>query len=62
MCLFLVNYHILIIYDYSNLLIYDSGKLFEILKEIEKEINYKVVKISEKDLFKIVENFDEIIF
>ena len=43
----------------QNLLIYDSGKLFEILKEIEKEINYKVVKISEKDLFKIVENFDE---
>ena len=43
----------------QNLLIYDFDKLFEILKEIEKEINYKVLKISEKDLSKIVENFGE---
>ena len=41
----------------QNLLIYDFDELFEILKEIEKEINYKVLKISEKDLSKIVENF-----
>ena len=43
----------------QNLLIYDFDELFEILKEIEKEINYKVLKISEKDLSKIVENFGE---
>ena len=43
----------------QNLLIYDFDKLFEILKEIEKEINYKVLKISKKDLFKIVEKFGE---
>ena len=43
----------------QNLLIYDFDKLFEILKEIEKEINYKVLKISKKDLSKIVENFGE---
>ena len=43
----------------QNLLIYDFDELFEILKEIEKEINYKVLKISKKDLSKIVENFGE---
>ena len=43
----------------QNLLIYDFDELFEILKEIEKEINYKVLKISEKDLSKIVENYGE---
>ena len=43
----------------QNLLIYDFDELFEILIEIEKEINYKVLKISEKDLSKIVENFGE---
>ena len=43
----------------QNLLIYDFDELFEILKEIEKEINYKVLKISKKDLLKIVENFGE---
>ena len=43
----------------QNLLIYDFDELFEILKEIEKEINYKVLKISKKDLSKIVENYGE---
>ena len=43
----------------QNLLIYDFDELFEILIEIEKEINYKVLKILEKDLPKIVENFGE---
>ena len=43
----------------QNLLIYDFNKLFEILKEIEKEINYKVVKISKEDFSKIAENFGE---
>ena len=43
----------------QNLLIYDFDELFEILIEIEKEINYKVLKILEKDLSKIVENFGE---
>ena len=43
----------------QNLLIYDFDKLFEILKEIEKEINYRVLKISKKDLFKVVKSLDE---
>ena len=43
----------------QNLLIYDFDKLYEILKEIEKEINYKVLKISKEDLSKVVENFGE---
>ena len=43
----------------QNLLIYDFDELFEILKEIEKEINYKVLKISKEDLSKVVENFGE---
>ena len=41
----------------QNLLIYDFDKLFEILIEIEKEINFKVIKISNKDLSKLHENY-----
>ena len=38
---------------YPNLLIYENEKLYEVMNEIADEIKYSIIKIKEKDLYKI---------
>ena len=38
---------------YPNLLIYENEKLYEVMNEIADEIQYSIIKIKEKDLYKI---------